>query len=234
MIEEWSLLVEMLPQAATKLGVALLCGFLLGMEREAKEKPAGLRTIILITMGATLFMIISDLSTLVTEGPEAITRVDPTRIAAQVVTGIGFLGAGAIIQARGSVHGLTTAATIWMAAGIGLCIGTGFPLLGIGITLLVLSVLVALYPVSRWLSRRGKERSLELHLPNDALALGRVKSILGNRGIPEEEITLAERTEGRLALRVLYRSRGSKQQHLLEELATVEGVEGGPVEDEAV
>lgn len=232
MTEEWSLFVGMLPQAATKLGVALLCGALLGMEREVKEKPAGLRTITLITMGATLFMIISDLSTLVTEGPEAITRVDPTRIAAQVVTGIGFLGAGAIIQARGAIHGLTTAATIWVAAGIGLCIGTGFPLLGIGITLLVLLVLVLLSPASQWLARRGEQHTLALHLPNDALVLGRVKSILENRGVSEDEIRLVRHTEGRLSLRVFYRSRGSKQQHLLEELATVEDVQGGPVEDE--
>jgi len=155
MIEETDLLLEFLPEAGIKLGVAFLCGILLGMERELKGKPAGLRTMTLITVGSTLFMIVSELATVATGGPEAITRVDPSRIASQVVSGIGFLGAGAIIESRGSVHGLTTAATIWVAAGIGLCIGVGFPVLAGGITLLVLTVLVALQPLRTWLNRRG-------------------------------------------------------------------------------
>ena len=155
MIEETDLLLEFLPDAGIKLGVAFLCGILLGMERELKGKPAGLRTMTLITVGSTLFMIVSELVTVTTGGPEAITRVDPSRIASQVVSGIGFLGAGAIIESRGSVHGLTTAATIWVAAGIGLCIGVGFPALAGGITLLVLTVLVALQPLRTWLNRRG-------------------------------------------------------------------------------
>ena len=123
MIEEFDFLLGFLPEVAIKPGVACLCGLLLGMEREWRGKPAGLRTITLMTVGATLFMIVSDLVALTIDGPEAITRVDPSRIASQVVSGIGFLGAGAIIQSRGSIHGLTTAATVWVAASIGLCVG---------------------------------------------------------------------------------------------------------------
>lgn len=233
MLEDWDFLIAIFPEAFLKLGVALFCGFLLGMEREVKEKPAGLRTIILITVGSALFMIVSDLVALVTEGPEAITRVDPSRIAAQVVTGIGFIGAGVIIQARGSIHGLTTATTIWVASGIGLCVGAGFPILGVTITLLALLVLVALYPVSTWLSRRGKEHALELHLPNDTLVVKRVMNIFDNYDIPEENITLRQRADERLALRVSYRSGGSKQHQLLEELAAVKHVQGRPVKEKA-
>jgi putative Mg2+ transporter-C (MgtC) family protein len=229
MLEGWELLYDsVLSEAAVRLGIALFCGFLLGAEREIKEKPAGLRTIILITVGATIFMIVSDLIAQVTEGPEAITRVDPSRIAAQVVTGIGFLGAGAIIQARGAIHGLTTAAAVWVAAGIGLCVGVGFPLLGIGITLLVLLVLVVLDPLSTWLNRHGDEETLRLVLSNDTLVLQRVRAILKSNSIPESRLTLQSRTPDHLKLSVSYRSREGKHR-LLEELATVDGVRGDAV-----
>lgn len=232
MLESWDLLQSVFADSTIKLGVALVCGILLGMEREAKEKPAGLRTIILITVGATIFMIVSDLIALVTEGPEAITRVDPSRVASQVVAGIGFLGAGAIIQARGAVHGLTTAATVWVAAGIGLCVGAGFPILGVVITLLVLLVLVLLNPIGAWLTRRGEEETLRLVLDNDALTLQRVRGILAHNDVPDQGVALTDRGEERLALTVTYRSRGSKQR-LLEELATVEGLRGDTVSQPA-
>lgn len=227
MIDEWNLLRGVFPEAIVKIVTALICGSLLGIEREANEKPAGLRTIMLITVGATLYMIVSDLVTLTTEGPESITRVDPSRIASQVVSGIGFLGGGAIIQARGSVHGLTTAATIWVAAGIGLCIGVGFPLMGVGLTLVVLAVLVTLYPIRAWLSRQGETQTIEIELPNDSLILRRVKNILGSHDLPEENITLLDRTDEMLSLGVTYSSGRAGRQNLLEELATVEGVRGG-------
>lgn len=232
MIEEFEFLLGFLPEAAIKLGVACLCGLLVGMERELKGKPAGLRTITLITVGATLFMIVSDLVALTTEGPEAITRVDPSRIASQVVSGIGFLGAGAIIQSRGSIHGLTTAATIWVAAGIGLCVGVGFPVLGLGITLLVLLVLVALQPVRSWLSRRGERSTIDLEMPNDGLIFERVKNILGSHDLPEDNLSLVEHEGDRIVLRVRHKKEGAGSQRLLEELAAVNGIRGAPVEVE--
>lgn len=226
MIEEFDLLLGILPEAAIKMGVAFLCGFLLGMERELKGKPAGLRTITLITVGSALFMIISDLVTLTTDGPAAITRVDPSRIASQVVTGIGFLGAGAIIQSRGSVHGLTTAATIWVAAGVGLCVGVGFPVLATSITLLVLGVLVALHPVREWLNRRGEDDTIDLQLPNDSLVLERIKNVLKSHDLPENNLSLVEHGDDRLIVRVTYKKEGAANQRLLRELASIEEVRG--------
>lgn len=233
MIEDLALFREILPDAAAKLAFALLCGFLLGAEREIKNKPAGLRTIILITIGAALFMIISDLIPRVTDGPSDIIRVDTSRIASQVVTGIGFLGGGAIIQSRASIHGLTTAATIWVAAGIGLCIGLGFPLLATGATLVVLGVLVVLDPVRAWMSRRGDSRELALILPNDALMLERVTSVLLDNDIPEREIRV-RRLDDSLRLGVTYKSRRGDKQNLLNELAGLEGVRGAEVEVESL
>ena len=134
-----------------RLVLAVVLGGAIGWEREASVKPAGLRTNILICVGATLF---TDLSLrfggLDIEG--AIR--DPARIAAQIVTGIGFLGAGTIIQARGTVTGLTTAATLWVVAGIGMSVGTGSYVEAVSATLLVLVVLVLLAPTEEVIARR--------------------------------------------------------------------------------
>lgn len=117
-----------------KVGMAIIVGGLIGAEREYQDKAAGFRTIILITLGSTLFTIFS-------------LRMDPgftqTRIAANIVTGIGFLGAGAIVREGGRIGGLTTAATIWLSAALGMGIGAGdlvFVMLATVVTLLVLLV----------------------------------------------------------------------------------------------
>jgi len=122
-----------------KSGIAILCGGIIGIERELKRKAAGFRTNILICMGSTYFMLVS---LLVSGGAEG-RPGDPGRVAAQVVTGIGFLGAGAIIQSRGQIAGLTTAALIWVVASIGLLIGAGYQLLAlVGTTLIFLTLTV--------------------------------------------------------------------------------------------
>jgi len=106
------------PSIALKLVLAAILGGIIGIEREIRDKPAGLRTNILICVGSTLFM---SISTKVAE----MLGGDPTRIAAQIITGIGFLGAGAVLHSHGFVLGLTTAATIWVVAGVGMALGSG-------------------------------------------------------------------------------------------------------------
>ena len=122
-------------------------GAVLGLEREYHRKPAGLRTNILIAIGSTLFTI---LSTFMTAGIG-----DTSRIAGQIVTGIGFLGGGAILRQRDTVHGMTTAATIWVNAAIGVCCGIGQYQLAAATTLLTLLVLVVLPPIEAHFERRG-------------------------------------------------------------------------------
>src|ERR671924_327040 len=139
LIETWDQLGMVLPAFAVRCGAAALCGAMIGLERELKRKPAGFRTNILICVGAAIYMS-TGLLLVHAAGEEG----DPARIAAQVVTGVGFLGAGSIIQAGGGVTGLTTAATIWVVAGIGLVAGAGFPLLAVCAALLVLAALVVL------------------------------------------------------------------------------------------
>jgi putative Mg2+ transporter-C (MgtC) family protein len=127
-----------------RCGVAALCGGLIGIERELKGKPAGLRTNLLICVGAALYMVIGLLIVKNGEGAS-----DPSRIAAQVVTGIGFLGAGCIIQQGAQVTGLTSAATIWVVAAIGVVAGAGFPTLAFVATVAVMLTLVALAKVEK-------------------------------------------------------------------------------------
>jgi putative Mg2+ transporter-C (MgtC) family protein len=129
-----------------RLCLSAALGGVLGIEREWRQKYAGLRTNILIAIGATLFTLMSiDLS--------VSTGGDPTRIAAQIVTGIGFLGAGAIMRTGGGVRGLTTAAMIWVNAAIGVAVGGGEYRLAIIATAVTLVVLVLLNPVEDWIDR---------------------------------------------------------------------------------
>jgi putative Mg2+ transporter-C (MgtC) family protein len=121
------------------LVLATLLGGAIGWEREYARKPAGLRTNILICMASTL---LTDLS--VGMAASADGQGDPGRIAAQIVTGVGFLGAGTIIQGQGIVTGLTTAATLWIVAAIGMAIGFGAIVEAVGTTLLVLVTLISL------------------------------------------------------------------------------------------
>jgi putative Mg2+ transporter-C (MgtC) family protein len=137
-----------------RLVLSAALGAVLGFEREWRQKYAGLRTNILIALGSTLFTVMSiDLS--------ASAGGDPTRLAAQIVTGIGFLGAGAIMRTGVGVRGLTTAAMIWVNAAIGVAVGGGeyrLALIATGVTLLVL---VVLNPVESWIDRHTLGRAKE-------------------------------------------------------------------------
>ncbi|MFQ5877203.1 MAG: MgtC/SapB family protein [Acidobacteriota bacterium] len=133
----WPFVADFLPKAL----LALVCGGLIGVEREIRRKPAGFRTNILICLGSMLFMWLST-EVAAAVGPGRLG--DPGRIGAQVVTGIGFLGAGTIIQSRGRITGLTSAAMIWVVAAVGMTIGAGYWTIGLVSTVLILLVQVGL------------------------------------------------------------------------------------------
>lgn len=226
MFESFDLFQNMYSNYALRLIVAAVCGGLLGMERERKDKAAGLRTVILISVGAALFMIVSDLIAVVTLGPEEITRVDPSRIASQVVTGVGFLGGGAIIQSRGAIHGLTTAAVIWTAAGIGLCIGLGYNAMGVVVTIFVVAMLVTLDPVRDWFGRFGTPHELELVVPNDTLVLQRVENTLRQYDGNEAHVHIEASSDDMLQIRIQYRMGESTSHRFVDALARIEKVRG--------
>jgi putative Mg2+ transporter-C (MgtC) family protein len=156
-----------------RLLLASLLGGLLGLEREINGKPAGLRTNLLICVGATLLMEVS-IHTAMLPGvvdPTAGTVGDPTRIAAQIVSGIGFLGAGTIMQSRGTVIGLTTAATIWVVAAIGMAVGARAYVEAIGSTILVFVALVSLARLENLLIRRQRTQRYIFVLDPDPAVL---------------------------------------------------------------
>ena len=130
-----------------RLLLAAVCGAVLGFEREIKQKSAGLRTNMLIAMGSALYTVMSQ------ELADGI-GADPTRVAAQIVTGIGFLGAGAILRTNAGIQGLTTAATIWVNAAVGVAAGGGEFQLAIIATGVTLGVLLLLNPLERQIERR--------------------------------------------------------------------------------
>jgi putative Mg2+ transporter-C (MgtC) family protein len=115
-------------EITVKIGIIVLLSGIIGLDRELKHKPAGLKTHILVGLGSTIFTLVSLYMFYEFQGKQG-ASVDPGRIAAQVVTGIGFLGAGTIMQSKGTITGLTTAASLWAVAGIGLAVGAGmYPL----------------------------------------------------------------------------------------------------------
>ena len=136
-----------------KLGLSVLAGGAIGLERQIAGKAAGLRTNILICLGSALLM---DLSMNLGMSFGGARVGDPARLAAQVVTGIGFIGAGTIMQARGSITGLTSAATIWVVAAIGLAIGAGFFVEALGATAMVMLVLAGLGTLEHRLLRASR------------------------------------------------------------------------------
>ena len=138
--------------------LATFLGAAIGLERELSGKSAGLRTNLLICLGAAIFTIISK-RMFVSEG-------STTRIAAQIVTGVGFLGAGALIQDRRGVHGLTTAATIWLVASIGMACGAGFHDLAVVSTLITIIVLAGLLKLAKPLERYAKKHKTR-YFPDD-------------------------------------------------------------------
>lgn len=153
-----------------KLVMAVVLGGAVGLEREIAGKPAGLRTNILICLGAAL---ITDVSVGLARAPDGTRIGDPARLAAQIVSGIGFIGAGTIMQARGTVTGLTSAATIWVVAAIGIAVGAGHYLEAAGAGVLVTTVLAGLGTLEHKLRRARRVLSC---------------TIRARPGFPEQEL----------------------------------------------
>jgi putative Mg2+ transporter-C (MgtC) family protein len=155
--EEFYILQE--HSALSRLIVATICGAMIGLEREWANKPAGLRTNIFICAGSALFTLASILSWQHVAGAPA--TVDPGRISAQIVTGVGFLGAGVILKTGLNVTGITTASTIWFVSGIGMLVGMGFPGFGFSVSLVATTLLFALGRVERFFSNTSEELEVE-------------------------------------------------------------------------
>ena len=182
-----------------KLLIALILSGLIGLERERSHKPAGLRTNILVGVGSTLIMLCALWISAIF--PEK--NIDPSRIAAQVIVGIGFLGGGVIIQAGGSVHGLTTAACLWVISAVGMAVGMGFysgALCGTGFALLSLVLLNRLDGMLKW---HGWTLAT-LQVTADERCMHAIEQELRREGLKLIEWSLTERArgEGEVRLRI--------------------------------
>jgi len=165
-----------------RMVLAVVFGGIVGLEREWHNHAAGFRTHILVCLGSATIMLLSiyGFSEFINE-PNV--RIDPARLAAQVISGIGFLGAGAIMRNGSGVTGLTTAASIWVVAAIGLCVGAGFIYAAIYATALVLISLLVLNKWEKYLMRNRRNHELIVKVLDDPGMLGKIASILGQQGI---------------------------------------------------
>lgn len=180
-----------------RLVLALGCGFVLGCERERHGISAGLRTNMLVCLGSALMVVISKF--FVFKADEVMGNIplglDPTRIAAQIVTGVGFLGAGVIIKDKGAIRGLTTAATLWFNAGVGMALGAGMVVVPLSCTALALISLTVLKRFHRSI-RRDLYRILSLTCQETEQTLQRVMEYIDKSGFDVERVSLAKVHDG--------------------------------------
>lgn len=173
-----------------RLGLAIIVGGLIGYEREFKHRPAGFRTHILVCIGAAVTSMIQlyaiqETSAMILSHPTLASalKADIGRLGAQVITGVGFLGAGTIIHDKGSVKGLTTAASIWVVACIGLAVGLGYYFLSIFSTLGAYIVLVSLKQVESRFIEKGKLIKLEVTYINRTNLINRLDEYFSSRKV---------------------------------------------------
>ncbi|HZE93342.1 MAG TPA: MgtC/SapB family protein, partial [Gemmatimonadales bacterium] len=185
-----------------QVGLATILGGAIGMERELGGKPAGLRTNILICIGSVLYTHLS----IAMVGAAA----DPTRVAGQIVTGVGFIGAGTILHARGAVVGLTSAATIWVVAAIGVALGSGYYLEGIATTIVVLAVLAGLGRVEKLVQRQSMRSTISVHARQGPTVLEDLEGLVRRAGL---EVSSVSSRQENVDLVIDFDLRGSKRLH---------------------
>lgn len=165
-----------------RLLIAALCGLAIGYEREIKMKDAGIRTHFIVAVGSALIMIISKYGFQDQVGLINIS-IDPTRIASQVISGVGFIGAGLIFLKEKSIVGLTTAAGIWTTAGIGLAIGSGLYFIGLSATIIVIIAQIFLHRNIKWVLCYSKTEILSLIIDGNSLSINEIKKIITEQNI---------------------------------------------------
>ncbi|MEE9219469.1 MAG: MgtC/SapB family protein [Acidobacteriota bacterium] len=220
---EW---LQLLGEPSLKILLAITLSGIIGYEREISDKPAGLRTNILIGLGSAVMMMISIHVASHFGGGLS----DPSRIAAQVVTGVGFLGAGTILQARGSVIGLTSAATIWAVAGIGLAVGSGMYLLAIMMTVAILGVLWIVGRVQHRLLGKWSTECIDLRVGDPAQLLRVLHGVHTGTSVRVETLDVRE-SDGGYRIKLCFygseRERG-RVHTLLDEAAGIERMDSRP------
>lgn len=214
-------------QLLVRLLLATLLGGMIGLEREVHGRPAGFRTHLMVSLGAALYMAVSLHFYHVYGGlsDNLAVRVDPGRVAAQIVVGIGFLGAGAIIREQAAVRGLTTAACLWVAAAIGMACGAGMLLIAVAVTALALISLLVLKRIEASLNR-DVYRQVRVLSTNNEGQFERIAQVVRNCGSDLIETGVQRDVEAG-TIRFEFRVRGSSGSascKLVELLSEVNGV----------
>jgi putative Mg2+ transporter-C (MgtC) family protein len=217
-----------------RLGLALGLGGLIGLERETSSRAAGLRTNILVCVGSALIMLLS-MYGFAEFANEPTVRLDPARLAAQVISGIGFLGAGVIIFNGISVTGLTTAATLWVVAAIGLASGAGFYYPAITATFIVLFSLLILNKVeNKWIKPKSIH-TIRINSLDRAGCIGEVSGLLqahklAIRKINVEQYLAKEDESPRVSITIVVNVKNKFLVLIIEELRRIEGITDVAVE----
>lgn len=216
MIHEWEI--------ALRLSLSIVAGGIIGLERETKGHPAGIRTHILLTMGSTLIMLIS------IYGFDDIGVRDPARLAAQVVSGIGFLCAGTIMRTGGSIHGLTSAASLWVAGGIGLGIGAGYYFGALMTTALVFLTLFFLAIIQKRFFYR-QQLVLVVHADHSDV-ISPISRYLIEEGVEVSDLSIAKSTDReRVITYFLTATKNFNRNEFIERISQMDGVLGSAWQD---
>lgn len=212
-VSEWELLL--------RLTLSCVLGGIIGYERQSRRKSAGLRTNILVCLGSCLIMVLSQE---IYQHVEGLTNADPARLAAQVVSGIGFLGAGTIMKEGLTVKGLTTAACLWVVAGVGLAVGAGFYSGALFTSALVFGTLGALSRLDDWVVH---ERNIVIVVKtfDTPGQIGRIGKCLDHLEIKTKRVKVKENTSDTVFVELLvFNSNGVKTSEIAQELRQIEGI----------
>ena len=204
-----------------RLMLATVLGGFIGYEREHTNRPAGFRTHILVCSGAALVMITSQY--LMHRYPS--NTIDPSRLGAQVISGIGFLGAGTIIRDGFNVRGLTTAASLWAVSCVGIAVGSGFYVGAVAATVFIFLTLITLKKAERRFSRRNRYRTFIVEADNTNGLIGQVSSYLEGKRVELKNIQLYKSKENAQMIKLLVKLPGSAiDLQTLSDLQSLEGV----------
>lgn len=197
--------------------VAILCGVIVGSERQRREKPAGLRTLMLVCLGSATFTMVSFIFNTVTG--------DSGRVVAQIVTGIGFLGAGVIMHDRGLIVGATTAAMIWVTAAMGAVVGSGYAIAGVGLSILIRLAMSAINTLEERSLRKIEPISVTVDFErNRGLTRVKLQHIVGGFNVPVSAVRWVIQTENEARLTLRLQLPSHHLMELLDEIISVPAV----------
>jgi putative Mg2+ transporter-C (MgtC) family protein len=183
-----------------RLILAALLGGIVGFEREHTNRPAGFRTHILVCVGSALVMVTSEF---IFAKYGKVANIDPARLGAQVISGIGFLGAGTIIRDGFNVKGLTTAASLWAVSCVGIAVGIGFYEGAVAATFMIFLTLITLKKAEKFFTRKNKYKMLIIETENLVGQVGNITCIFDKNGLEMKNIQLYKDKENTLLIKVL-------------------------------